>query len=299
MTYTNVLVAVEPNDEAASVLSRAREIAPLADISVLTVLPDVLRAYGMMWSGDATAAVLGHALDGREEAGRRLRQTVRAAGITPRRIEVRSGDPAPVVRELAAELGADCIVAGCHGQHGIQLVLGSTANALIHGLDCDAYMVRVGGGNEAAGGGPPRKVVIAVDATEDAHEVVEAARALTGADTHVTLMTVVRPAVHSYGSLALPALTGGPDGSFEKEALGAASVWLDAVATQHGLDAERLAVVGSPADRIRARAQDQGADLIVVGSHGRHGLGRLLGSTANGVLHSVTCDVLVARVADR
>lgn len=38
------------------------------------------------------------------------------------------------------------------------------------------------------------------------------------------------------------------------------------------------------------------ADLIVIGSHGRHGLGLLLGSTANGVLHLAKCDVLAVRV---
>ena len=37
-------------------------------------------------------------------------------------------------------------------------------------------------------------------------------------------------------------------------------------------------------------------DLIVVGSHGRYGLALLMGSTANGVLHGATCDVLAVRV---
>jgi universal stress protein A len=37
-------------------------------------------------------------------------------------------------------------------------------------------------------------------------------------------------------------------------------------------------------------------DLVVVGSHGRHGLSLLLGSTANGVLHGAGCDVLAVRV---
>ena len=53
---------------------------------------------------------------------------------------------------------------------------------------------------------------------------------------------------------------------------------------------------GSAKREITAYASDIGADLIVVGSHGRHGLGLLLGSTASGVLHSARCDVLAVRV---
>ena len=45
-------------------------------------------------------------------------------------------------------------------------------------------------------------------------------------------------------------------------------------------------------------AREQGADLIIVGSHGRHGLALLLGSTANGVLHGASCDVLAVRVGN-
>jgi universal stress protein A len=54
--------------------------------------------------------------------------------------------------------------------------------------------------------------------------------------------------------------------------------------------------LGAPAHEIRAAAEEVGADLIVLGTHGRHGLGLLLGSTANGVLHGATSDVLAVRV---
>jgi universal stress protein A len=37
-------------------------------------------------------------------------------------------------------------------------------------------------------------------------------------------------------------------------------------------------------------------DLIVIGSHGREGIQRLLGSTANAVLHGAPCDVLAVRI---
>lgn len=53
---------------------------------------------------------------------------------------------------------------------------------------------------------------------------------------------------------------------------------------------------GPPKGVIIDYAREIGADLIVLGSHGRHGLGLLLGSTATGVLHIAECDVLAVRV---
>lgn len=55
---------------------------------------------------------------------------------------------------------------------------------------------------------------------------------------------------------------------------------------------------GSPKQEIVRLAQEIPADLIIIGSHGRHGLALLLGSTANGVLHHATCDVLAVRLPD-
>jgi len=43
-------------------------------------------------------------------------------------------------------------------------------------------------------------------------------------------------------------------------------------------------------------AAAQNVDLIVVGSHGRHGLARLLGSTATRIVHNAKCDVIVVRL---
>lgn len=46
---------------------------------------------------------------------------------------------------------------------------------------------------------------------------------------------------------------------------------------------------------IISYAEEQNIDLIVVGTHGHHGIRALLGSTANGVVHSAPCSVLVVR----
>jgi universal stress protein A len=56
--------------------------------------------------------------------------------------------------------------------------------------------------------------------------------------------------------------------------------------------------LGSPKTEIIKIANQINADLIVLGSHGRHGFGLLLGSTANGVLHHAKCDVLAVRLSD-
>lgn len=59
---------------------------------------------------------------------------------------------------------------------------------------------------------------------------------------------------------------------------------------------QRWLIWGNPKDEICALAEKENVDLIIVGSHGRHGLALLLGSTANDVLHHAPCDVLAVRL---
>jgi universal stress protein A len=61
-------------------------------------------------------------------------------------------------------------------------------------------------------------------------------------------------------------------------------------------DAACYVEVGSPTQEIVRVAQENQVDLIVLGSHGRHGIQRILGSTASGVLHTSSCDVLAVRI---
>lgn len=62
-------------------------------------------------------------------------------------------------------------------------------------------------------------------------------------------------------------------------------------------DAPRHVELGSTKLEILRLAEAERVDLIVVGSHGRHGLARMLGSTASAVLHGAHCDVLAVRAA--
>lgn len=68
-------------------------------------------------------------------------------------------------------------------------------------------------------------------------------------------------------------------------------------ASEVGLeDAEQVVSTGDPKFRILEACDERDVDLIVIGSRARHGLSRLLGSTANGVVHRANCDVLTVRV---
>lgn len=73
---------------------------------------------------------------------------------------------------------------------------------------------------------------------------------------------------------------------------------LDALAKRFGCAAAEQNVILSlrgAKNEILQFADEQKADLIVLGAHSRHGIADLLGSTASGVVNNAPCDVLVAR----
>ena len=145
---------------------------------------------------------------------------------------------------------------------------------------------------------PYKHVLAAVDLSSESAQVLEKARAT--ADRYgakLSLITVVKPFTHVYGGLDLVPM---PEGSFEEKALKRATRQLEDNGKIYGVDLVDVHVkAGNPAHVIKDSANELEADLIVVGTHGRHGLGLLLGSTANGVLHGVDCDVLAIRVRVR
>jgi len=72
---------------------------------------------------------------------------------------------------------------------------------------------------------------------------------------------------------------------------------LESMAIEHKLNnVSALVEFGRPTDLIVEVAERENIDLIVLGSHGKHGVALLLGSTADGVLHHAQCDVLAVRI---
>jgi nucleotide-binding universal stress UspA family protein len=148
--------------------------------------------------------------------------------------------------------------------------------------------------------GVSRHSLICYDGTDPAIAAVTAAgRVLEGAVVVVTVWEPVPPLDHArpldaYLSVLGPA-PAELDAAAEDQARRIAGEGADA-ARAAGLDADPLAVRsrGRIASTLVAVADEQDADLIVIGAHGQASAGpKLLGSTANGVLYEAHRPVLV------
>ena len=287
MAYKRVVLALDVFAEGLeTVVSRSRAVAGDADVTALHVVEDARLALG-----DQLAITdLGDLQDRlREESVRRLGALCERSGIGAS--AVRSGRPASEIHALAEAEGADLVAMGAHGRHGWQLLLGSTANAVLHGTGCDVLCVHVPGE-----GGDIREVLVAVDDAEDASLVLERATSIAaGTGARVSIVSVVRPLEHSYSGMDIAAF-GDAGVRFVRDAEERLTAEVGALADRFGARGERLVRRGHPGAEIRRAAEELSADLVVLGTHGRHGLALLLGSTANAVLHGATTDILAVRL---
>lgn len=138
-------------------------------------------------------------------------------------------------------------------------------------------------------------ILLAVDFSQESSSVVARAVALRDScGASLSVIHVIEPLSFAYGG-DIPMDFSGIQEEIHKQAQNQLTALCDPINVP---DANRHLVVGRPESEIHHIAQDLAADLIVVGSHGRHGLGLLMGSTANGVLHGAKCDVLAVRVSD-
>jgi universal stress protein A len=144
---------------------------------------------------------------------------------------------------------------------------------------------------------PYKKILVAVDLSEEAIEVLNRAREVTQQNSaELSVIVVVKPINQVYSGFDVAALSADA-ALIELDAVKQAELRLAEHSKALNIPAKRTYVGrGSPAYEIRAMAEELGVDLIVMGTHGRHGLGLLLGSTATGVLHGCPCDVLTVRI---
>jgi universal stress protein A len=138
-----------------------------------------------------------------------------------------------------------------------------------------------------------RHILLGVDLGAESQQVVARAVALRAAfDSAISVIHVIEPLSFAYGGDIPMDFSG-----IQEEIHRQARTHLNALCDPLNIpEANRHLVVGRPETEIHHVAEEIGADLVVVGSHGRHGLSLLMGSTANGVIHGAKCDVLAVRV---
>ena len=136
-------------------------------------------------------------------------------------------------------------------------------------------------------------ILLAIDLSEEADQVAAKAQALSQASkAALHIIHVIEPLSFAYGG-DIPM----DFSSIQEEIQQQAESQLTDFSHRYNIDSDKQHIVlGRPDGEIHRLAKELSADLVVVGSHGRHGLALLLGSTANGVLHGANCDVLAVRV---
>jgi universal stress protein A len=140
-------------------------------------------------------------------------------------------------------------------------------------------------------------ILLAVDYSEHGDYVAEKARSL--AYRYQAKLSII----HVLDNIPMPDTNYGTVIALDKDSsydlLEAEKAKLMQLGDQLYVDpANRWLVWGVPKQEIIQLAGQEQVDLIVVGSHGRHGLALLLGSTANSVLHYAKCDVMAIRLQD-
>jgi nucleotide-binding universal stress UspA family protein len=204
------------------------------------------------------------------------------------------GRPAGAIVDEAKAMRADLVVVGSRGHSTIAtMVLGSTAAEIVDHSPCPVLVAR---GNTLGA------VAFADDGSDTART---AERVLTDwpifAGVSVTVVTVAETAV--------PVSAGFTPGLYDQvlasysEAVDAAREEVRQEAdsevqrlSRAGHRAEPVTLEGDPAGEICRYATAMGVGTIVLGTHGRTGLARMvLGSVARNVLLHAHCSVLIVR----
>ncbi len=211
--------------------------------------------------------------------------------IHPLDVEYRTseGSAALEIVRMAGAIGADLIAMGTHGRTGLRrLLTGSVAAKVLVDAQCSVLAFRSGQGMHRPD--EVRVILHPTDFSKASEVALGLARSLACQQGARLIVLHVAP-VNIYLEGRLAAELGPAD---YHHSLDAIRKRLDGPDLKYPV--ETLLTRGSAVHGIRWVAQDLACDLIVMGTHGRTGLGRvLMGSTAESVLSKADCPVLVVK----
>lgn len=289
-----VIVPLDGFSAAEAALPHAQELARrtgagLHLISVINVTPQLelwVASSGMTldtelekWIAEREAYLDGIAVD--------------APNVT-RSVEI--GNPAAVIRKTVEETEDPMVVMTSHGRSGVQqIVMGSVAFKIVHDATCPVVIVRIRGEDEEAAPATYERVLFPIDDEELSSKVFDRAlHAIGEPKPKVRLLNVVET----------------PDWVVDPVHLGLVGEYLDA--TREIVDdllakqASKLEAAGyevefevrhGPAHQaILESAEEFGAGMIAMATHGRGNIGRaLIGSVSQRVVQNADLPVMLIR----
>jgi nucleotide-binding universal stress UspA family protein len=211
------------------------------------------------------------------------------------RTEVRRGHPAHEIREAAVESQADLLAVGACGHAAIQrFLLGSVAERLVRYGPCPVLVARPLSATL-------RRVILGIDDSPGSGDAAQWLRRFPLPEACEVRLVTVLPLLDNW--LRAPmALTPPLVEEFETLAdleRGRAQERLHDLAATLRVGGKQTVTElrsGDPALGILQVAEEEGADLIVVGSHGQGAAERfLIGSVSEKVVRHAPCSVLVVR----
>jgi nucleotide-binding universal stress UspA family protein len=140
-----------------------------------------------------------------------------------------------------------------------------------------------------------KKILVAVDFSEVSPSVAEYAATLAQSLDAEVVCLYVAPSLSQYVGFHVP-----PSSieSFVKEIVSGADSSMEAFLGEHfqGVNAKGEVVTGYAAEEILKAIEEGDIDLLVMGTHGRKGIDRILfGSVAEKVVKSAQCPVFTVR----
>jgi nucleotide-binding universal stress UspA family protein len=219
--------------------------------------------------------------------------------------EVIMGFPRRAISEYANEWHANLIMAGSHGHSAIgRFLLGSVAQGILRTAPCSIEIVRFASGGPAPSS-YPMKILLATDGSDCSMEALQSVAKRPWPDGTVIRVLSVEELIVLDGQVAgYPLSSVYPQSLLEELTTQARDRASSAVkSAREILQRARMKVLddqaielGEPRAVTLDTAKTWGADLIVLGSHGRRGMDRfLLGSVSEAVAIHAHCSVEIIR----
>jgi len=297
--FRKILIPLDGSTLAEKALPHVRQLAPPDTVELVLVNVIETYRYGFASTDVAAVDVMNYVRESAETYLHKQRTTLEAEQYTVEAYVI-DGDAAQGILEVAETANADAIAMTTHGRSGMaRWTLGSVAERVIHYAQQPVLLVR-----EETRVIPPdelRRILVPLDGSERAEQALTPARTLATHSNAELILLRVEPRFERAESEMLF-----EDQSAAQEALtnwrsGAEEYLTDVRATlsSAGIATRTLIGRGEPGRAIIEAVSRENVDFLVMATRGRLGFDRLLhGSVAAEVLRTISCPLLLVRVAE-